>query len=71
MVHTIVEFARRKMAQTVRAEYVPTKKNKPCLDFWLKSGFEVGSDQRTFVWQAERQFPAPEFIKVVREDGLS
>ena len=40
MVHVAVDHARALGAHEVRAEYLPTAKNKPCLEFWQqRSGF--------------------------------
>jgi len=46
----------------IEAQYVPTAKNKPCIDFWEKSGFERTND--LFRWPARRSYPAPDMITV-------
>jgi len=63
MVQTAVAYARERGAQRVEARYRETGKNKPCLDFWLGSGFERAADQR-FCWPAARPFATPSFIEV-------
>lgn len=49
MAHMAVEAARERSASLVLAVYQATAKNKPCLTFWLSSGF-TNSDERIFRW---------------------
>lgn len=39
MVHFIVSQAKLLGASFIKAEYIPTAKNRPCLEFWRRSGF--------------------------------
>lgn len=46
--------------QTLQADYLPTAKNKPCLDFWRRSGFDADSEQGCrFRHRLERNYPVP------------
>jgi FkbH-like protein len=63
MVHIAVEHARKVGATRVEAHFKPTAKNKPCLSFWLGSGFTVEGDQR-FVWNAARPYALPDVIRL-------
>ena len=64
MVHTAVEYARVKTgAKRVVAEFIPTERNGPCLDFWQRSGFEQRM-KHSFLWEPMRPFPAPQFVKL-------
>jgi predicted enzyme involved in methoxymalonyl-ACP biosynthesis len=66
LVHIAVEAARRRGAARVEALFVPTTKNKPCLDFWVRSG--LGSaDKQTFVWDASLQYARPDVITLISE----
>jgi FkbH-like protein len=58
MVHVVVETARQARFRTVEARLLPTAKNKPCLDFWLRSGFET-RESGLFRWDASRPFDLP------------
>lgn len=61
MVHMAVEAARERSASFVLAEYKATPKNKPCLTFWLSSGF-ANSGERTFRWEASQPYALPASI---------
>jgi predicted enzyme involved in methoxymalonyl-ACP biosynthesis len=39
MLHFIVSQAKLLGASFIKAEYIPTAKNRPCLEFWRRSGF--------------------------------
>jgi FkbH-like protein len=63
MVHMAVEAARSRSAAAVVAEYLPTAKNKPCLTFWLSSGF-ANSDNKEFRWDATQAYALPDPINL-------
>jgi FkbH-like protein len=63
MVHIAVEAARARGATSVVANYLPTPKNKPCLTFWLASGF-TSTDSREFRWDATQAYALPEPINL-------
>jgi FkbH-like protein len=58
MVHMAVEAARSSGARKLRVEYLPTAKNKPCLSFWLGSGFS-NQDDKLFTWDLTKPFELP------------
>ena len=60
-----VAAARRKGASRVRAQYLATKKNKPCLEFFQRSGFGQQGDD--FVWDASTEYKRPEVIRFTGE----
>jgi FkbH-like protein len=61
MAYMAVEAARERSASSVSAVYEATAKNKPCLSFWLSSGF-TNTDERTFRWDTSRPYALPEPI---------
>jgi len=63
MVHTAVKHAQDAGVDRVCAEYVPTSKNAPCLDFWKRSGF-VQQRENFFVWHARNPYPVPEAVTI-------
>ncbi len=58
--HLAVSAARRRGLPRVRARYLPTKKNKPTLEFLQRSGFEANGDD--YFWDATREYVLPEVI---------
>lgn len=68
IVHVATELAREQQAKSVRAEYLPTAKNGPCLAFWRRSGFAIeGDDERpSFVWSTEARYELPAAITLER-----
>ena len=63
MVFLAIDAARRLSSPKVVAEFVPTKKNRPCLEFWQKSGFREEAPNR-FVSQTESEYKLPDVIKL-------
>jgi FkbH-like protein len=64
IVHVATTLAREGGATRVQAEYLPTKKNGPCLAFWQQSGF--ASEGATFVWETVADYACPEAVKLER-----
>jgi FkbH-like protein len=48
----------------LRAKYLPTSKNKPCLKFWLSSGFLFDETRNRFTWLLSEPYPFPDGIKI-------
>ena len=57
MVYTVLEHAKSLDIDEVRATYLPTAKNKPCLDFWKRSGFSCDETSQTFTWNILKDYP--------------
>jgi FkbH-like protein len=66
MLHVAIAHARELGVTAVEAEYVQTAKNKPCLDFLLRSGL-TREDGNRFVWSADREYAPPEEIRLEQE----
>lgn len=62
MLHTGITYAQQLGLEKLYAEYVPTPKNKPCLEFFERSGFERAG--HTFTWKVGKDFVAPRHIEV-------
>lgn len=71
MLAVTVEYCRSRGLQELIATYMPTAKNKPCLDFWLKSGFKFDSTNLTFSWAVDKPYSFPCGITVTSPDGLA
>jgi FkbH-like protein len=63
MLSAVVRHARERSLTRVIAEYLPTAKNKPCLDFLLRSGMTRG-DGGVFTWDVRDDYPFPEHVRV-------
>jgi FkbH-like protein len=69
MLHVAVLWARAQQKAKLLASYVPTERNRICLDFWKGSGCEWREEDNTFVWHTEAEHPLPGCIKV-QGDGV-
>jgi FkbH-like protein len=63
MAHIAVEWARARGLKTVIASYVATKKNQPCHEFWLRSGFKAAAG-REFEFDVGESYPLPACISM-------
>ncbi len=61
MVHIAVSAAKSRGQVRVEAKYLATPKNKPCLEFWKRSGFEQVQDC-TFCWPTSQTYQCPSVI---------
>ena len=66
MLAVAIGCARDEGVEEVRAEYIPTPKNAPCLAFFrTKSGFQTKADY-SFVWRTSDRYANPSHIVVNR-----
>jgi FkbH-like protein len=65
LLHVAVASAQRRGAKRLEAHYIETKKNKPCLEFWERSGCER-SDQ-VFSWDLTKPYLCPAPIQLKEE----
>lgn len=63
-----VEEARFLSLDKVTLKYLPTQKNKPCLDFLQQSPLSFSDADEVFYWDCKRPFHPPDFIKVIQSD---
>ena len=61
LVYVAVTTAVKRGAKAVMARYTPTAKNKPCLAFWQRSGFQVDGEN-VFSWDTSNPYALPEAI---------
>ena len=62
MLHIITDFAQSQGLIKVTAIPVKTEKNKPCLDFFDKSGFIFDSNDNSYTWLLNKTYPLPDCI---------
>lgn len=55
----LVDGARKHGAKILTAEYLATPKNRPCLEFWMRSGFEHDEITQTFSWLLSKSYLMP------------
>ena len=69
MLAVAVRHARGRGLHEIRAEYSPTSKNRPCLEFLRSSGLDeddaMGGDVITFRWPCDSAYPLPRQIRLV------
>jgi FkbH-like protein len=68
MLFTVIQYARTLGLDELVAEYIPTLKNKPCLEFWKKSGFRFYENNSTFIWELKNEFPLPDYIEIIQTE---
>jgi FkbH-like protein len=59
-----IEYARAQGIEKVEAEYIPTQKNRPCLDFLNRSGLVSDDGLQYFSWKVADEYPVPEHIQL-------
>lgn len=67
MLHKIIQHARSLGLSKLTAEYKNTPKNKPCFDYWIRSGFDFDEEKNLFTWDLEKDYGLPECIELSRE----
>ena len=63
MLAVAIQHCRNLGGSEVAAKYLETAKNKPCRDFWMKSGFTHHADNN-FTWTVAQPYPLPSHIEV-------
>jgi FkbH-like protein len=66
LLSSVVEEARSLGLDRVTLKYLPTKKNKPCLDFLEQSPLSFSDEYGVFYWNCNRPFTPPGFIELNR-----
>ncbi|OGA36078.1 MAG: hypothetical protein A3G80_01005 [Betaproteobacteria bacterium RIFCSPLOWO2_12_FULL_62_13b] len=69
MLFTALQHAESVGLKEVQAYYLPTAKNKPCLEFWKRSGLEYDERSNCFSWRFARPYPRPEHVGIEWASG--
>lgn len=64
MVARAIHFSKDRQLSRIKARYVPTPKNKPCLEFLKRSGFTADADGHSFYWEMDKDYPYPEQVSI-------
>lgn len=71
MLHTLAAQARRAGSSSLRAGYLPTARNQPCLRFFCGSGMTETSgdstESRVFDWSLDRDYPLPGCVSLAND----
>jgi FkbH-like protein len=68
MVYSLIQSARKSGLQKIVAKYRETNKNKPCFDFWIKSGFKYEEREKQFVWDLGDSYILPQHVVIESYD---
>jgi len=63
MTHWLVDRATQAGARETWAQHLPTEKNRPCLEYWKRSGFVEDAALR-FAWRGAGGYAKPAFIQL-------
>jgi FkbH-like protein len=66
MLFKAIQKAKSLGLKNVNAKYIPTSKNKPCLDFWKRSGFKLNENANSFSWDLKKEYDLPRQIELIR-----
>jgi FkbH-like protein len=64
MLYTVINHATSIQLREIWAKFIPTSKNKPCLEFWKTSGFTFDETENTFHWKVVDHYPRPEQVQI-------
>jgi FkbH-like protein len=64
MLHIVTKYARSTGLNEIRASYIPTAKNKPCLQFFEHSAFTYNKGQNYYVWHTKDEYALPDCIQI-------
>ncbi|MEO5331373.1 MAG: HAD-IIIC family phosphatase [Magnetococcus sp. YQC-5] len=68
MLAKVISYCMEKRITCVQAEYLPTEKNKPCLDVMRGSGFHAIKEDRIFMWNTKTQsYTFPAHIQIIEK----
>jgi FkbH-like protein len=64
LLHVAVREAQRLGTDAVVARFLPTAKNKPCLEFWRGCGFACDEATQQFRWDAAKPYSLPSSVEL-------
>lgn len=65
MLYTAITYARNQGAKLVVATPIPTEKNRPCREFFARSGFTCDSSTGACNWSTTADYPLPTSITLI------
>jgi FkbH-like protein len=70
MIYTVAQFAKESGLDELRAVYIATPKNKPCLEFFQRSGFDFHKSTQSYSWKLKKEYTMPDYIEVCCPESL-
>ncbi len=70
LLHIAVGRARAVGAAELIADFIPTARNRPCLDFFRRSGLKSVGEHR-FVWNVSEPYDCPQFVTLRDHTSVS
>ena len=64
ILYTVIKYGQCVGLSEIQAKYIRTSKNKPCLEFWRKSGFMYNETSDLFSWETSNPYSFPECIEI-------
>jgi FkbH-like protein len=65
MLAVAAEYSARAGSEKLIAEFIPTAKNKPCHEFWMRSGFTHDAAGHIFTWDMAKPYARPATVELV------
>ncbi len=66
MLYAAIEHAKNKFCKIVNATFIATEKNKPCYDFFKRSGFI--EKENNFTWDASKTYAIPSYVTLILKE---
>lgn len=67
MLAMAIAYSRKQELDEVYAQYISTRKNKPCFRFWQESGFAYNRNENIFSWNLKQAYSFPEQVHLEGE----
>jgi len=67
MLAVAIDYARAQGIDNMCAQYIPTSKNKPCLDFFKNLAPRFQQEGNSFAWDRKQTFPVPAYVEVIKK----
>jgi hypothetical protein len=65
MLHVAVKhFSTHREIERINAELISTERNRPCREFWKRSGFTEVMDDH-FQWKLDQPYPKPTHVELM------
>ncbi|MGR3173273.1 MAG: HAD-IIIC family phosphatase [Candidatus Scalindua sp.] len=69
MICAAINYGQSVGVEEIYAEYIPTPRNSPCLDFLESSGFKYDAEKNHFIWYAKDEYTLPDCIQIDLENS--
>ncbi len=70
LIHVVARAAKQRGLSRLEARLIPTAKNKPCVDFWNRSGFERRGEHE-FLWDLNTIYPLHDALHLTLDASMN